>query len=215
MHQRSCRVIKGLEQETFDSVDVNETYDDTGQNEHQIISNSIPTIKPGIKLPKSDYYWKLANDFFTASLPVSELVGSDINTVVSSMNSTIYDYFHQNFGALENPNSSHFVDKYKDCSIAMLKSTLKTLKRSKSDLTEIKYVARTIRLRLRSINTNSSGMSMDHDKQIQKSFWTAIFNRVLPYHHHSILLHVISFSVLSFAPLIRLNLLLSQVGFPL
>ena len=148
MHQRSCRVIKGLEQETFDSVDVNETYDDTGQIEHQINSNSLPTIKPGIKLPKSDYDWKLANDFFTASLPVSEVEGSDINTVVSSMNSTIYDYFHENFGALENTDSSHFVDKYKDCSIAMLKSTLKTLKRSKSDLTEIKYVARTIRLRL-------------------------------------------------------------------
>ena len=29
MHQRSCRVLKGLEQETFDSVDINETYDDT------------------------------------------------------------------------------------------------------------------------------------------------------------------------------------------
>ena len=65
----------------------------------------------------------------------------------------------------------HFVGKYKDCSIAMLKSTLKTLKRSTSDITEINYVARTIRLRLRSNNVNSCGTSNDHDKQIQKSFW--------------------------------------------
>ena len=30
IHQRSCRVLKGLEQETLDYVEVNETYDDTG-----------------------------------------------------------------------------------------------------------------------------------------------------------------------------------------
>ena len=34
MHQRSCRVLKGLEQETFDSVHINETYHDTGQIDH-------------------------------------------------------------------------------------------------------------------------------------------------------------------------------------
>ena len=90
---------------------------------------------------------ELANDFFSASLPVSGVVVSDIITVVSSMNSTIYDYFHENFGSLVNADSSYFVSKYKDYSIAMLKSTLKTLKRSKSDLAEITYVARTIRLR--------------------------------------------------------------------
>ena len=45
MHQRSCRVLKRLEQETFYSVDINETYDDTVQIEHQINVNSIPTIE--------------------------------------------------------------------------------------------------------------------------------------------------------------------------
>ena len=132
------------------------------------IISMIPTIKPGIKLPKSYYDWELANDFFSSSLPVSDVVGLDINTVVSSMNSTIYDYFHEN---LENTDSSHFVGKYKDYSIAMPKSTLKTLKRSKSDVAEIKYVARTIRLRLRNNTTNSNEASIDHDKHIQKSFW--------------------------------------------
>ena len=55
MNQPSCHILKGLDQETFNSMDVNETYDDTVQIEHQINSNSVPTIKPGIKLPKSDY----------------------------------------------------------------------------------------------------------------------------------------------------------------
>ena len=53
----------------------------------------------------------------------------------------------------------------------MLKSTFKTLKRSKSDLVEIKYVARTIRLRLLNNTMNSNEASFDHDKHIQKSFW--------------------------------------------
>ena len=74
MHQRSCRVRKGLEKESYDSVNVNEIYDDTGHIEHQINSNSIPAIKPGIKLPISDYEWKLANDFLIISLPVSDVV---------------------------------------------------------------------------------------------------------------------------------------------
>ena len=87
------------------------------------------------------------------------------------MNSTIYDYFHENFGSLVNTDSSYFVSKYKDYSIAMLKSTLKTFKRSKSDVAEIKYVARTMRLRLRNNTMNSKEASIDHDKHIQKFFW--------------------------------------------
>ena len=105
---RCCcgKVCNGLR--AFDSVDINETYDDTGQIEHQINVNSIPTIKPGIRLPTSDDDWKLANDCFSASLTVSDIVGSDINNVTSPMNSTIYDYFHKHFGSLENTDSSHF-----------------------------------------------------------------------------------------------------------
>ena len=100
----------------------------------------------------------------------------------------------------------------------MLKSTVKTLTRSKSDITEIKYVARTIRLRLCSIKGTQVArllIMIDKFKSHFGDTLNRIFNRVLPYHHHSILLRVLSFSVLSFAPLIRLNLLLSQAGFPL
>ena len=94
------------------------------------------------------------------------------------MSSTIYDYFHENFGSLENTDSIHFVGKYKDCSIAMLKLTLQNLKRSKPVIKEIKYVAGTIRLRLRSNNMNSSSTSIDHDKQIQKSFWRYVTHHI-------------------------------------
>ena len=49
MHQRSCRVIKGLEQETFEHQDRNQTYDDTGQPDYEIDLNAMHDIKPGVK----------------------------------------------------------------------------------------------------------------------------------------------------------------------
>ena len=58
------------------------------------------------------------------------------------MNSNIYDHFLENFGSLENTDSLLFVGKYNECLIAMLKSTLKILNRSKSNMVEIKHVAR-------------------------------------------------------------------------
>ena len=61
MHQRSCRVFKGLEQETFEHQDINQTYDDTGQLDNEIDLSTMPDIKPGVRLPTSDLDWKLAN----------------------------------------------------------------------------------------------------------------------------------------------------------
>jgi len=37
------------------------------------ITNSIPDVKPGVKLPKSDDQWNAANLFFMVSLPISGL----------------------------------------------------------------------------------------------------------------------------------------------
>ena len=116
MHQRSCRVIKDLEEETFESHDSPDNYDDTGQPDYEIDLTSIPSIKPGIRLPHSDQDWKIANDYFVAAMPISEVNNKPINIVLSQMNSIIYDYFFNTFGPIENSHSSHFVDKYKDYS---------------------------------------------------------------------------------------------------
>ena len=48
MHQRSCRVLKGLDQETFDSVDVNETYDDTQGRIQTFSTFSLENIRYSI-----------------------------------------------------------------------------------------------------------------------------------------------------------------------
>ena len=170
MHQRSCRVIKDLEEETFESHDSPDNYDDTGQPDYEIDLTSIPSIKPGIRLPHSDQDWKIANDYFVAAMPISEVNNKPINIVLSQMNSIIYEYFFNTFGPMENSHSSHFVDKYKDYSKSLLKSTLKVLKSSNGDLNEIKYVAKCLRVKLHkdAISYNST---VDHDKRIQKNFW--------------------------------------------
>ena len=51
MHQRSCRIIKSLENETFESAescDSDTGQDTTGQEAGDIDWNSLPNIKPGI-----------------------------------------------------------------------------------------------------------------------------------------------------------------------
>ena len=55
----------------------------------------------------------------------------------------------------------------------MLKSSLKALKVSNGDPNEIKYVAKALRLQLRKDNIASKA-SLDHDKQIQKNFWSYV-----------------------------------------
>ena len=113
MHQCSCRVIKGLENETYESLQNHGI--DTGQSDCSAIDwDSLPSVKPGIKLPKSDLDWQLANSYFAAALPISGIDKSIINDTLSAMNSVIYAYFRDNFGTLEDTNTSHLVDKYKD-----------------------------------------------------------------------------------------------------
>ena len=87
-HQRSCHVIKGLEHETYESLEHCKI--DTGQNVSTDIDwDLLPSIKPGIRLPKTDLDWTLANAYFVAELPISGINNSDINNTLQAMNSLI------------------------------------------------------------------------------------------------------------------------------
>ena len=126
MHQRTCRVVKDLTDETFDFVEENLTgsYNNDNYNEDMdsSITNSIPDVKPGVKLPKSDDQWNAANLFFMVSLPISGLHSSSIDDSIDLMNSTIYNYFYDNFGYSEDFISDELVNKYKDLTKKSLKS---------------------------------------------------------------------------------------------
>ena len=101
MHQRNCRVIKDLADETYEFVqdDLIGSYnnDDSSENLNYDISSLLPNIKPGVKLPKSDDQWKAANLHFMVSLPICEINWSNTNDAMKLMNSTVYNYFKETF----------------------------------------------------------------------------------------------------------------------
>ena len=102
MHQRTCRVVKDLTEETFEFVEENLTGSYNNDNYNEDLSNNItnsnPDVKLGVKLPKSDDQWNDANLFFMVSLPISGLHSSSVDDSIDLMNSTIYNYFYENFG---------------------------------------------------------------------------------------------------------------------
>ena len=100
MHQRSCRVIKDFSGETFENQSIDDCLPTT--ESAPIIDDQI-NIKVGVKLPRSDDQWKSANEYFQLLLPIHDrpIASSDLTTTIIHMNTVIYDYFQNNFGAVK------------------------------------------------------------------------------------------------------------------
>ena len=89
------------------------------------------------------------------------------------MNNTIYNYFADNFGYTETIPDENVVNKYKDLTVKDLKKALRNLKSTNSDPTEIRYVSRILRDKLRNDNTQSDpkqDVRLNHDKYFQRNF---------------------------------------------
>ena len=168
MHQRSCRLIKSLTDETLKELEETENIN-TGQDLASVDFDSMPTMKPSSKLRKSDDQWKTTNAYFVASLPISEIDHKNISMQVAAMNSTIYNYFHDNFGTLEDTITLGLFPKYNDMSKKELKSNLHQLKTSRANPLEIKYVAKLLRSKLKATPVTVSPIG--NDIQVQKNFW--------------------------------------------
>ena len=82
------------------------------------------TYQKTYKLPKSKRDWGIANEHFKSLLNTD---ASDLETGISLMQSTIYDYFALNYGKLEAKNTA-LEQKYKICTKNQLKKALKQLK---------------------------------------------------------------------------------------
>ena len=106
-HQRTCRFIKGLNDELY-SVASNETDHDNDLPNcvDELVLCDMPEIKPGVKLPNTDAQWKEADVYFRAELPLGELNNASLNDCVAEMMNIIYDYFAVNFGTIARPNIS-------------------------------------------------------------------------------------------------------------
>ena len=159
MHQRSCQVIHGLNDELSADIEEQITTDNTTDPpetySHSIdtdITNdeSLPELKQGINLPKNDSGWLTANDYFKCTLQLYDPIRlPDVNSKIKLLNDVIYNYFADNFGHNETVPDECMVDKYKECTVKELKKALQNLKSNHGDLSEIKYVSRTLRNKLR------------------------------------------------------------------
>ena len=81
MHQRSCQVVHGLNAELYADIEEQINHDteniaemdQSGGDETLTVNNhDIPTLKKGIKLPKSDLQWSTANDYFKFALQIDQ-----------------------------------------------------------------------------------------------------------------------------------------------
>ena len=82
MHQRNCRAIKDLHGETFEVM--KETMSEHSDHNFDLELDAqyeceMPSIKRGIKQPKSDEQWSTANLFFLNALPISGINSSNLH----------------------------------------------------------------------------------------------------------------------------------------
>ena len=100
----------------------------------------------------------------------------DLNASIRLLNTTIYNYFAENFGYVERLPDDSLYNKYENYSIKDLKKALKEPKSSNSDLAEIRYVSRLVRNKLKTKATNDNLSNnkdepFNHDKFLERNFW--------------------------------------------
>ena len=196
MHQRSCRVVHGLDTELYADIEEQSNVDtpiipendQSTENEALMVNDqNIPNLKRGIKLSTSDAEWSTANDYFKFALQSNQPIASqDLDTNINLLNNIVYDYFAQNFGYTDSPPDNSLINRYKDYTVKDLKKALKTLKSSNGDPDEIKYVSHILRAKLRPKrnqssescpdNSHSNTQILNHDKYIGKNFWGYVKN---------------------------------------
>ena len=89
VHQRLCRAVASLNN---DNIVIDNMEQDATEN-HFVTTNSkqneFPSLKEGVKLPKSPEDWRLANLYFHSELS-SINIKNNLNEAMSLMNSTVY-----------------------------------------------------------------------------------------------------------------------------
>ena len=191
MHQRSCQVVHSLNDELCADLEEQITNDNTNNilennnydnNNNNLNYESFPELKKGVKLPKNDSEWSTANDYFKFALQTDHPIASqDINSKIKLLNDAVYNYFADNYGYCETVPDQNLITKYKDYTVKELKKALQQLKSNKCDLSEIKYVSRTLRDKLRSNSNNINGSSsnesfFNHDQYLGRNFWGYVKN---------------------------------------
>jgi hypothetical protein len=230
MHQRSCRVIHGLnnelcadlEEQNADDNTEGVLADDEVTNLTTAENETSPVLKKGIKLPKRDSEWSTANEHFKSALLLNGPIKSqDLNTSIQVLNDAIYNYFADNFGQTETIPDKNLINKYEDHTVKNLKKALRNLKSTNSDITEIKYVSCALCDKLCDNNKNTQtdpnhDESFNHDKYLERNFWGYVkkcLKQNRQYYHPSACQNASITSGKYWQKFIRLNYFKFQVGF--
>ena len=113
-HQRSCRTLLALKKKFREGIEYNQSENNDISDidiENQI--NSLPDVKAGVKLPKTDDHWNIANSYFKSTLLVSSIDIEDLNATIKCINETIYNYFKDNYGAVKTNTYKILAEKVK------------------------------------------------------------------------------------------------------
>ena len=125
MHQRSCQVINRLNNKLCEDLEEKiqenntelSTDNDVNTNLNIVENKKVRVLKKGINLPKKDWEWATANDYFKSALFLNGPIESqDLNTSIQTLNDTIYNYFANNFGYTETVPDENVIIKYKNLS---------------------------------------------------------------------------------------------------
>ena len=183
MHQRSCRVVLGLNDQLRadlndavltdqESRDVSDPLMASGVPSPQPEDHCFPDVKKGINLPISEEQWLTADEYFKSILSLNPpITVQNLSSRFKLLNDTVYDYFSANFGQVARAPDESLIRKYEGKSKNDLKKSLKVLKQyANADITEIKYVSRLLRDILRD-NTSCQVNAdlMNHDYSISKN----------------------------------------------
>jgi len=120
IHQRSCKIVNNLDEE--ESI-MDESYCETEECPEEPLGDHFK-LNPGIRLPRSDNEWLLANTFFQSAFVNVVVNESTVSDVVKLMSTTIYNYFKEACGTVGNCDKE-LENKYKDCLAKDLKKQLK------------------------------------------------------------------------------------------
>ena len=103
-HRRSCNIlnIPNIKETLTTPIGFNENFIESIP---EITTDDLPKniLKVGVKLPKSKRDWSISNEHFKSLLSSDT---SDLETGISLIQSTIYDYFAVNYGKLEYKNTA-------------------------------------------------------------------------------------------------------------
>ena len=136
IHQRSCRIVNNLGEE---GSTIDESYCETKECPENHLSDHFE-LNPGIRVPRSDNEWLLANTFFQSAFVNVVVNESTVTDVVKLMSTTIYNYFKEACGTVGSCDKD-LENKYKYFLVKDLKKQLKYLKSSNAPISEIKFVS--------------------------------------------------------------------------